>query len=117
MKWAQNPEPIRHENFDTLVISLEPDDVEVMQSSEIIYRELRARGHRVLFDDRNLPVSEKRVDFPRFKNAVLIEIGREGLSKDGSVKLTSLASSLSEWVRLEDAVEKLEEFKNAIGRI
>jgi len=117
VKWTQNPDAIQGEGFDTLVVSLETDDVEVMQSSEILYRELKARGYKVLFDDRKLTSEEKRAEFPRFKNSVVIEIGREGLSRDGRVKLISVSSGASERILLEETLEKLEEFKNANGRL
>ncbi len=109
MKWSQYPESVEGGNFDTLVVALEPEDVEVLQSAEIIYRELRARGYKVLFDDRPLAAQVKRDDRGRFPNGWAVEIGHEGLSRDGCAELVELASGASESVRLEEVVEKLEE--------
>lgn len=84
---------------DALIFASDSDDVEVMQSAEIVYRELRARGFSVL-----LAISPGQSPA-----SIEVHIGSAGLSAGGNVRIVAHALQTSEWVNLEEVVEKTEE--------
>lgn len=107
MKWSQNQirtdgnltdgnlnESQKQAAIDVLVSVLDISDIEVLQSAEIVYREIIARGMRVLMDDRNLMQEIKLKDANMINAPVQINIGSYGL-QSGDVELYT-RSAISE---------------------
>jgi hypothetical protein len=102
---------------------LDPDNAEILQSAEIVSRELRARGMKVLVESRSSKVQNDRNGFglssesPKsalFAAVVKIAIGGERLAS-GMVELKSDFISEPRLVPLEDAVDKAVEIIKEAG--
>lgn len=79
---------------EVLVAVEDPKQIEIMQSAEIVYRELKARGVRAVFDDR----ASREVDAP-----MRLNLSDRSL-RGGGVELRK--GSEPSLVNLEDAAEK-----------
>jgi prolyl-tRNA synthetase len=86
------------------MVILDPEDVEVMQSAEIVYRELELRGIKALMDDRSVDTSEKFNEAERLALPVQVNIGAIGLHA-GEVEVISRRVKEKRKVQLEDAVD------------
>ena len=102
---------------------LDPDNAEILQSAEIVSRELRARGMKVLVETRAPRTQNDRDGFglsaesPKsalFAAVVKIAIGGERLA-GGLVELKSDYVREPRLVPLEDAVEKTVELIKEAG--
>jgi threonyl-tRNA synthetase len=88
-----------------LILLLNPEDEEVRQSAEILYREAVAHGLSVFMDDRQESANLKRSEAPLTKPKVILEVGSQDLLS-GSVHLIVVDGKRALQVALEDAVDK-----------
>lgn len=91
--------------FDVHIAVLDPDDEEVRQSAEILYRDLQVRGCDVLMDDRSERPGVKFKDADLLGMPVRINIGGRGL-KEGIVEIVLRKTKTMEKVKLEEANAK-----------
>ena len=94
------------------------EDIEVLQSAEIIYRDLLARGLEVVFDDRApFTLREEEIDrtIETLDIPLRIEISAFGLKNGGWVKLFDRQADLVHKLPLEEAVERAEELTHGLG--
>lgn len=115
MKWSA----ARHESdtagFDVLITVLNPEVVEIAQSAEIVYREIRARGLKALFDDRQEPVATRLAEAQSLGVPIRIEVGADGL-KSGVVNMVIAQTGKSQNVLLEDIADKTLEVVRELKR-
>lgn len=102
--------------FDVHIVVLDPDNVEVMQSAEIVYRELQSYGLDVLMDDRAERPGVKFKDADLLGMPVRLNIGGRGL-QNGEVELITRRTKEMQKVKLESAVEKAVELVNELARV
>ena len=91
--------------FDVHIVVLDPDQEEVRQSAEIIYRDLQAHGLDVLMDDRVERPGVKFKDADLLGMPVRLNIGGRGL-KEGLVELIKRKDKSMTKVKAEDATEQ-----------
>jgi prolyl-tRNA synthetase len=92
--------------FDVHIVVLDPDQEEVRQSAEILYRDLQAHGFDVLMDDRIERPGVKFKDADLLGMPVRVNIGGGGL-KEGIVELIARKTNAMEKVKAEEATEKV----------
>jgi len=104
-------------SYEVLVCLLEPSADEIAQSAEIVYRELRARGLKVLFDDL-AAVSGARalggVEGPGLP--VQINVGGQELER-GEVELIIHSTRQSRSAPLEDVADLTLEVVRELKRL
>ena len=93
--------------FDVHVVVLDPENDEVKQSAEIVYRDLIARGLDVLMDDRAERPGVKFKDADLLGMPVRINIGGRGL-QEGVVEVIDRRTKEMEKVKLESSVEAVQ---------
>lgn len=86
-----------------LLAILDPANIEIQQSAEILYRELRMRGLSVLFDDVHGTAGETA--------QAILNLSEKSL-QGGEVELLLPRLDRRRMVSLEDAVEKTVEWLN-----
>ncbi len=92
--------------FDVHIVVLDPDQEEVRQSAEILYRDLQAHGFDVLMDDRAERPGVKFKDADLLGMPVRVNIGGRGL-KEGIVEVLTRKTKAMEKVKAEEATEKI----------
>jgi prolyl-tRNA synthetase len=90
--------------FHVHIVVLDPDNVEVMQATEIVSRDLEARGHEVFIDDRIERPGVKFKDADLLGFPIRLNIGGRGL-QTGEVELITRKTKEMIKVKLEDAVQ------------
>jgi prolyl-tRNA synthetase len=100
-----------HGAFRVLLSVLNTDDEEVMQSAEILYRQLQAHGLSVLMDDRHVSSDEKLSTASAVQVPLHLLIGSKGLLT-GVVDLIDRSNHRKYETPLEEAVEKAVELAN-----
>lgn len=96
--------PIGIAPFQVHIVVLDPDNSEVSQSAEIVYRDLLARGLDVFMDDRAERPGVKFKDADLLGMPIRINIGGRGL-QSGEVEVITRKSKEMNKVKLESAVE------------
>lgn len=91
--------------FDVHIVVLDPDQEEVRQSAEIIYRDLQAHGLDVFMDDRAERPGVKFKDADLLGMPVRLNIGGRGL-KEGVVELIKRKDKSMTKVKAEEATEQ-----------
>jgi prolyl-tRNA synthetase len=107
--------PVAIAPFQVHMVVLDPDNIEVMQSAEIIYRDLKSRGLDVMMDDRTERPGVKFKDADLLGMPVRMNIGARGL-QGGEVELINRRTKEMEKVKLEDAVDKAGELVRVLSR-
>lgn len=115
MKWSAAANEKDLAGFDVLVTTLNPEVVEIAQSAEIVYREIRARGLRTLFDDRSGPAAGKLADALGLGVPIQINVGADGLSR-GVVDLVVAQTAKTHQVPLEEIADKTLEVVRELKR-
>ncbi len=92
--------------FDVHIVVLDPDQEEVRQSAEVLYRDLQTRGFDVLMDDRIERPGVKFKDADLLGMPVRVNIGGRGL-KEGIVEVITRKSKAMSKVKAEDATENI----------
>lgn len=108
--------PVAIAPFDAHIVVLDPDNQEVMQSAEIVYRDLGTRGLDVFMDDRAERPGVKFKDADLLGMPIRINIGGRGL-QNGEVELINRRTKEMQKVKLEDAVDKAAELVRELSRI
>ncbi|MDX9730287.1 MAG: proline--tRNA ligase [Bdellovibrionales bacterium] len=101
--------------FDVHVVVLDPEDEEVRQSAEVLYRDLQVRGFDVLMDDRIERPGVKFKDADLLGMPVRVNIGGRGL-KEGVVEVIERRSKAMEKIKAEDASDQIAAKVTAIRR-
>jgi prolyl-tRNA synthetase len=101
--------------FQVHMVVLDPDNVEVMQAAEVMYRELQMHGLEVLMDDRAERPGVKFKDADLLGMPVRLNIGGRGMQA-GEVELITRHSKEMSKVKIEDAVEKVAHLIRELGR-
>jgi prolyl-tRNA synthetase len=101
--------------FHVHIVVLDSDNQEVLQASEIISRELEARGHEVFIDDRIERPGVKFKDADLLGFPVRLNIGARGL-QTGEVEVITRKNKEMIKVKVEDAVQKTSEILAALER-
>ncbi len=91
---------------------LDPDNQEVAQNAEILYRELHARGIEVLMDDRAERPGVKFKDADLLGMPIRLNIGSRGL-QNGEVEVIVRKTKEMQKVKLESTVESVVEIARA----
>lgn len=99
--------------FDVHMVVLDPDQEEVRQSAEVLYRELQTRGLDVFMDDRAERPGVKFKDADLLGFPIRINIGGRGL-KEGVVEMIARKTKAMEKVKAEEATEKTLELMQLI---
>lgn len=92
--------------FDVHIVVLDPDQEEVRQSAEILYRDLQAHGFDVFMDDRAERPGVKFKDADLLGMPLRVNIGGRGL-KEGIVEVVARKTKAMEKVKAEEATEKI----------
>lgn len=92
--------------FDVHIVVLDPDQEEVRQAAEILYRDLQIHGFDVFMDDRIERPGVKFKDADLLGMPVRVNIGGRGL-KEGIVEVMARKSRAMEKVKAEEATEKI----------
>lgn len=92
--------------FDVHIAVLDPDQEEVRQSSEILYRDLQVHGMDVLLDDRDERAGVKFKDADLLGMPIRVNIGARGL-KEGVIEVLVRKTRAVEKVKVEEATEKI----------
>ena len=112
-------------SFTVLLLALDTSDVEVLQSAEIIYRDLKMHGLNVVFDDRNESAVVKLKDAELLGLPIRVTIGACGLQR-GEVEVTFEPHSLEhrtnqrtnqqlkQMIRIDECVERVGEITNEL---
>lgn len=108
--------PVGIAPFEVHIVVLDPDNSEVMQAAEIVYRDLQARGCDVLMDDRVERPGVKFKDADLLGMPVRLNIGGRGL-QNGEVEMITRRTKEVQKVKLEDAVDKTTELVHELARI
>jgi len=90
--------------FEVLLIALNPQDEEVMETAEKLYRELLDRGVDVLFDDRRERPGVKFKDADLIGVPLRVVVGKKALG-DGQVEVSRRRDREKTLVALGDLVE------------
>lgn len=99
--------------FDVHIAVLDPDQEEVRQSAEVLYRDLESHGFDVLLDDRSERAGVKFKDADLLGMPVRVNIGARGL-KEGIVELVTRKTKTVDKVKAEEATEKIAALFKAI---
>lgn len=99
--------------FDVHMVVLDPDQEEVRQSAEVLYRELQTRGLDVFMDDRAERPGVKFKDADLLGFPIRLNIGGRGL-KEGIVEMIPRKTKAMEKVKAEEATEKVVELLERI---
>lgn len=94
--------------FDVHLVVLDPDQEEVRQSAEVLYRDLQAHGLDVLMDDRAERPGVKFKDADLIGLPVRLNVGGRGL-KEGIIEVMIRKNKALEKVKAEEATEKVME--------
>jgi prolyl-tRNA synthetase len=121
MKWSklnsEGPQwPPELADYEVLVCLLEPSASEVAQSAEIVYRELRARGLKVLFDDLAADSRAQSQGAPKPGVPVQINVGSRDLER-GEVELIIHSACRSRNAPLEDVADLTLEVVRELKRL
>jgi len=92
--------------FDVHLVVLDPDQEEVRQSAEVLYRDLQAHGIDVLMDDRIERPGVKFKDADLIGLPVRLNVGGRGL-KEGIIEVLARKNKAMEKVKAEEATEKV----------
>ena len=148
MKWSKCQELTSgvpsSASFTVLLVALDTSLVEVLQSAEIIYRDLKMHGLNVLFDDRNEDAITKLKDAERLGLPIRLTIGASGLRSDkvevhfdrhsierpierlierpiecpiDSSKAERTNQQLTQMIRIDECVERVGEIANELLKI
>ncbi|MCM2282232.1 MAG: proline--tRNA ligase [Bdellovibrionaceae bacterium] len=98
--------PVGIAPFHVHIVVLDPDNSEVSQSAEIIYRDLMAHGLDVFMDDRAERPGVKFKDADLLGMPIRINIGGRGL-QNGEVEIILRKTKEMTKVKLESAVESV----------
>jgi len=115
MKWSAASTEKDLAGFDVLVTVLDPEVVEIAQSAEIVYREIRARGLKTLFDDRKQPATGKLAEARGLGVPIQIDVGAQGLAK-GVVDLLVAQTGKAREVLLENIADETLEVVRELKR-
>jgi prolyl-tRNA synthetase len=107
--------PVAIAPFHIHMVVLDPENVEVMQAAELMYRELQMRGLEVLMDDRAERPGVKFKDADLLGMPVRLNIGGRGMQA-GEVELITRRTKEMQKVKIESAVEKVTELVRELGR-
>jgi prolyl-tRNA synthetase len=99
--------------FDVHLVVLDPDQEEVRQSAEVLYRDLQAHGLDVLMDDRVERPGVKFKDADLIGLPVRLNVGGRGL-KEGIIEVMARKNKAMDKVKAEEATEKVLELLAAI---
>lgn len=104
--------------FDVHLVVLDPDQEEVRQSAEVLYRDLQAHGLDVLMDDRVERPGVKFKDADLIGLPVRLNVGGRGL-KEGIIEVMARKNKAMEKVKAEEVTEKVLELLATIraGRL
>lgn len=108
--------PVAIAPFDVHIVVLDPENQEVMQAAEIVYRELQTRGLDVFMDDRAERPGVKFKDADLLGMPVRLNIGGRGL-QNGEVEMITRRTKEMQKVKVEDVVEKATELVRELARI
>lgn len=108
--------PVGIAPFHVHMVVLDPDNVEVMQAAEVMYRELKVRGLDVLMDDRAERPGVKFKDADLLGMPVRLNIGGRGMQA-GEVELITRRTKEMQKVKIEDAVDKTAELVRELARL
>lgn len=108
--------PVSIAPFHVHICVLDPENVEVSQSAEILYRDLKARGLDVIMDDRIERPGVKFKDADLLGMPVRLNIGHRGL-QTGTVEMIARRTKEVIKVQLEDVTDKTWELVRELGRI
>ncbi|MDZ4082228.1 MAG: proline--tRNA ligase [Bdellovibrionales bacterium] len=92
--------------FDVHLVVLDPDQEEVRQSAEVLYRDLQAHGLDVLMDDRIERPGVKFKDADLIGLPVRLNVGGRGL-KEGIIEVMARKNKIMDKVKAEEATEKV----------
>jgi prolyl-tRNA synthetase len=106
--------PVAIAPFQVHMVVLDPDNVEVMQAAEVLYRELGMHGVEVLMDDRIERPGVKFKDADLLGMPVRLNIGGRGM-QTGEVELITRKTKEMQKVKLVEAVEKVVELLKALN--
>ncbi len=99
--------------FDVHLVVLDPDQEEVRQSAEVLYRDLQAHGLDVLMDDRAERPGVKFKDADLIGLPVRLNVGGRGL-KEGVIEIMARKNKALEKVKAEEVTEKVLELLTTI---
>lgn len=108
--------PISIAPFHVHLAVLDPDNEEVMQSAEILYRDLQAHGLEVLMDDRIERPGVKFKDADLLGLPIRINIGARGL-QSGEIEIIRRDGKEMRKVQAEEGVEKTVELFNELRKL
>ena len=108
--------PVSIAPFTVQVIALDAESVEVLQSAEIIYRDLQMHGLDVFFDDRVVRAEIKVKDADRIGFPIQIHISARGLEND-EVEVITRHDKKMQKVSVDLCVERVGEVANELARI
>ncbi len=92
--------------FDVHIVVLDPDQEEVRQSAEILYRDLQAHGFDVFMDDRVERPGVKFKDADLLGMPVRVNFGGRGL-KEGVVEIIARKTKAMSKIKVEEATEAI----------
>lgn len=102
--------------FDVHMVVLDPDHAEVLQSAEIVYRELQTRGFDVLMDDRQERPGVKFKDADLLGMPVRLNIGGRGL-QSGEIEIITRRTRKMLKIKLEEAVDTTAELIRDLAQV
>jgi prolyl-tRNA synthetase len=98
--------PIPIAPFEAVILPLQIDEPEVVDTAEKIYGELLAKGVDVLLDDRDVRAGFKFKDADLLGIPLRIALGTRNL-KNGQVELKLRSESDSSLISLQDSASKI----------
>jgi prolyl-tRNA synthetase len=107
--------PVAIAPFQVHIVVLDPENGEVMQATEIVTRDLEARGHDVFVDDRIERPGVKFKDADLLGMPVRLNIGGRGL-QNGEIEIVTRRTKEMQKIKLENAVEKISELISELKR-
>jgi prolyl-tRNA synthetase len=106
--------PIGLAPFEVHLVVLDPENQEVLQAAEIIYRDLKMLGLDALMDDRIERPGVKFKDADLLGMPIRINIGARGL-QNGEVELINRRTKAVQKVKLEEATDKAQELARTLS--
>ncbi|MCP4663156.1 MAG: proline--tRNA ligase [bacterium] len=94
--------------FEVLLIALNPNDGEVCEMADSLYRELAGKGFEVLYDDRKERPGVKFKDADLIGIPVRVVVGKKALA-DGKIEISLRRDREKNLVATADAVAKVAE--------
>ena len=100
-------------SFTVHLVVLEPAKVEVLQSAEIIYRDLKMHGLHVFFDDRDKSQDVKFKDADSLGLPIRVTVDARGLQSD-ELEVVTHHNQISTQVPIDNCVERMREMVDSL---